>query len=136
MLVGAVLGPVKTSDGSEVEPAETLLTSASVMFDAVFVPGGKKSVEALKLQGDAVHFLNEAFRHYKPIGLTGDGIELLAATSIKGVHVADASGKVVESFGVVTARGAGNLAAFTAAFVGAMVKHRHWDRDQAVAVPA
>jgi len=39
----------------------SLLTVASVMYDAVFVPGGQAAVDALWGQGDARHFVAEAY---------------------------------------------------------------------------
>jgi catalase len=64
---------------------KTFLTSASVLFDAIYVPGGAESVETLKMQGDAVHFINEAFKHCKPIVAIAEGVELLKTSDIKGL---------------------------------------------------
>jgi catalase len=57
----------------------SLLTASSVLFDAVYVPGGAQSVAALVGDRDAVEFVLEAYRHCKPIAATGDGAELLRA---------------------------------------------------------
>lgn len=55
----------------------TFLTGGSVVFDAVYTPGGKQSVHALLAEPDAVHFLNETYRHCKATAITADGLELI-----------------------------------------------------------
>lgn len=74
--------------------------AASVMFDAVYVPGGRESIDMLKQQGDGIHFVNEAFKHGKAIAATGEGVELLMGSDITGVEIAD--GQVKSDKGVVT----------------------------------
>ena len=44
-----------------------LRTVASVLFDAVYIPGGEKSAATLADEPDAIEFVNEAFRHCKAI---------------------------------------------------------------------
>ena len=135
VLIGPVVGTVKADNGTELETKESLLTTASVLFDAVFVPGGKASVEALMEDGASIHFINEAFRHYKAIGATSEGVDLLSASSIKGTQH-HASGAPAGAHGVVTAHGQGHIAAVTQDFIKAVAAHGHWDRDKAEAVPA
>ncbi|MGV0026735.1 catalase, partial [Phormidesmis priestleyi] len=76
-IVAKFMGTIKAADGQELEVDKTFLTGASVMFDAVYVPGGAKSIEALKTNGEALNFINEAFKHCKAIAATGEGVELL-----------------------------------------------------------
>jgi catalase len=52
-----------------------------VIYDAVVVPGGS-SAAALAKSGLAIHFLNEAYRHGKPIAAINDGSVLLDACSL------------------------------------------------------
>ena len=57
----------------------------SVMFDAVLVPGGAQRAEALSRNGDAVHFVLEAYKHCKAICTVGEGVELLRRwASVRG----------------------------------------------------
>ncbi len=49
------------------EVPKSFLTTASVFYDAVYVPGGINSVATLEAEPDAIHFLNEAFKHCKAI---------------------------------------------------------------------
>jgi catalase len=117
---------------------KTYLTTASVEYDAIFIPGGSESVEALKMQGDALHFVNEAFRHCKPIGATGDGVMLLEAADLPDVHVAGprSEDELVSHRGVVTSQDGMDLGAFSEAFIEAIAQHRHWDRQTKERVPA
>ncbi|MPN42254.1 hypothetical protein SDC9_189810 [bioreactor metagenome] len=108
------------------------------MYDAVYVPGGKESIETLKMQGDAVHFINEAFRHCKPVGATGEGVELLKAADLPDIKLAGqrSADKVVSDKGVVTVRNGGNNSSFNESFIAAIAQHRHWDREKKEQVPA
>jgi catalase len=137
-------------DGGSVEVDKSYVTTASVLFDAVFIPGGAH-VEALRRQGEAIHFVNEAFKHGKPVGATGEAVELLRTLESAGVQVAD-SGEAVSSLGVVTvagretkgdrAKGAAGmdgqtgLGGFTRHFLEALAEHRHWGRKQSPMIPA
>jgi catalase len=132
-------GSIKSSSGETVETDRSHITTASVLYDAIFIPGGKETASALKTQGDVIHFLNEAYKHCKPIGVTGDAIELFALTSlVTGVHVAaDNATEAFEEHGIVTARNESQLSDFAGKFKNAMIKHRHWEREKiAAAVPA
>ena len=93
-----------------------LMTTASVVFDAVAVVGGKDTW--LKLP-DAKDFLSDAYRHCKAIALVGDAVDLLPTW---GLVPPDAK----EVPGVVNGRTAKAIAA---AFIEAIAAHRHWERE-------
>jgi len=137
-VIALKLGSITADDGSSIEVDQALTLVGSVLYDAVYVPGGDASIDALKKQGDPRHFLAEAFRHNKPIGATGIGVELLEASQIKGIQFASPqmAGQVLTESGVVTARSGQVLPAFTKAFMNAIAAHRHWDRPEQDAVPA
>ncbi len=122
----------------EIEVNKNLMTAASVMYDAVFIPGGEQSVKALKQEANAIRFINEAFKHCKAVGATGEGVDLLAGTDIEGVAIAGsgASAGLLSEEGVVTAPGGSNMKAFSEAFIEAIAQHRHWGRTQKDKVPA
>ncbi len=94
----------------------SLLTTSSVLFDAVYVPGGAASVAALAAERDAIEFVTEAYRHCKPIGATSEGTEFLR--SCPGV---------LEERGVFTTSDAASPA-FIKQFAAAIAAHRFWDR--------
>ncbi|MEX1025405.1 MAG: catalase [Planctomycetota bacterium] len=116
--------------GGEIEVDAMHVTTDAVLWDAVFVPGGRQSVDALLQQDHALDFLDSAFKHKKPIGATGEGIELLAARNWNGVEFAQPGAPVRSDKGVVTLQDAGGAAldAFTSEFAAAIAAHRHWDR--------
>ncbi|MDQ3549390.1 MAG: catalase [Chloroflexota bacterium] len=131
-------GMLKSADGQETPVDKTFLTAGSVVFDAVFVPSGPESVEALKGQGDARHFISEAFKHCKPIAAAGDGVDLLLASDLAGVALADgtAGEGIVSEHGVVTSRGEADAAALAQNFIEAIAAHRHWGRTEKEKVSA
>jgi catalase len=130
-------GVIKSMTGEELGVGNTFITAGSVLFDAVYVPGGKQSVEVLKMSGEAIHFVNEAFRHAKPIAATGEGMELLRASNIQGIQFGDpgAPGQVTSEKGVVTGAGK-DLKAFIGQLEEAIKSHRHWTRERRKQVPA
>ena len=76
-MIAPVLGEVAPATGLPVEVDKTFRTGSSVFYDALFIPGGQASVDALEDNGDAVHWIQEAFKHNKTIGANGDAIELV-----------------------------------------------------------
>jgi catalase len=134
-IVSKFKGTIKSADGQELEVDKTFLTSGSVLYDAVYVPGGQQSIETLKMQGDAIHFLNEAFRHGKAIAAAGEGVDLLLASNLAGVELAEQNGRMAADKGVVTTRH-GTVGDVTGEFIQAIAQHRHWTREQKERVPA
>jgi catalase len=122
-------GGIKASDGKLLDAAETFTTTASVNYDAIYIPGGRKSLETLIMMGDALHFINEAFKHAKPIGASNEGVDLLSASQITGVMLADIHSEgFVSDCGVVTVKNTKSLTDFTPEFIKAIGEHRHWCR--------
>jgi catalase len=129
-IVAKSLGPVKSAEGKSTPVDHTFLTTGSIMFDAVYVPGGSSSVAALKTLGNAVEFVEEAYLHGKAIAASGDGVELLAEANLGGVRLADAStGGVVAEQGVVASRESG-VVALGQEFIAAIAAHRHFARER------
>jgi catalase len=60
---GVVVGSHLGSLGDGVEATMTLANTSSVLFDALFVPGGAQSVKTLSQSGDAHVFIDEAYKH-------------------------------------------------------------------------
>jgi catalase len=118
------LGTVRGASGGEIHAANSVLTMASVMYDGVFVPGGRESVQTLRLNGDAVHFVAEAFKHGKPVGASGEGLRLLDAAGISyGTGTDD---------GVAT----GDDPGVVQRFIEALGEHRFFLRQAIAHIPA
>lgn len=118
------LGTILTGDGKAVAADFSFLTSASVLFDAVYIPDGVESVEVLAANGDAINFVNEAHKHCKAICSTGDTSAFLSQTS---------AGSNTEDEAVILADKVGE--AFPK-FRKALANHRNWDRENDLKVPA
>jgi catalase len=127
-LIAPRLSPVKGSKGGSINPDKTFFNAASVLFDAVYIPGGAKSVAALREEPDAIHFVNEAFRHCKAIGADKDAVAFLEDTYITKKLGTDLS-KDHSSNGVITN---GNIKNFR----DAVARHRFWEREMLSKVPA
>jgi catalase len=103
-LISKYRGMMKSSSGEEIEVDKNYLTAASVMYDAVYVPRGKVSIDTLKIQDDAIHLINEAFRHCKPLRATREGIQLSKVANFPEIKFAgqEFTDKAVSDEGIVT----------------------------------
>jgi catalase len=121
-------GSLGMAQGKEVKVDKSYVTTGSIMYDAVFVPGGRKGVEMLSQQGDAIQFINESFRHCKPIGALAEGVNLLNEAHLVEIDLAgEKTQGALTDKGVVTARGGSED--FIKSFVKAVAQHRHWERE-------
>lgn len=126
------LGVVAGANGEEIKADFSFLTASSVLFDAVFIPGGDASVEALKQEPEAGEFVNEAHKHCKAIAATGSGVGLLARWLADKFTESNTTGKLIANdAGVVTSRGA-VTPNFASEFVKSIAAHRHWERESRV----
>jgi len=122
-------GNLKSAAGTTIPIDFSLLTTSSVMFDAVFIPGTAKSVAVLISDADAQHFINEAFKHCKTIAASGEGCQLIERFVVGTTEKDNDPGLIVSS-DVVTRE-------MTAEFVNAIASHRHWGREmRALKIPA
>jgi catalase len=133
-LVGTVLGKVNGADGEAMEVKKSFFTTASVLYDALYIPGGQASVDTLLQEGSAIHFVNEMYKHCKPIGATGEGVALLQGSALPPLTLSEDG--LQEEHGVVTLMNSTTLNGFTKSFLTAIAKHRHWTREAKERVPA
>ncbi|MFJ2340688.1 catalase HPII [Pseudomonas protegens] len=120
-LLGPTSAPVTTADGKRLPVDASMEGLPSVAFDAVFVPGGAQSINALSGNGVALHYLLEAYKHLKAIALHGDARELLHSLRLEADE------------GLIVGADAKALKAF----IAAIAQHRVWSREEkAKAIPA
>lgn len=119
-IIAPYQGNVKTDKGGEIAVDFSFLTCSSVLFDAVFIPGGQ-GLNELSQDADVMDFLNDAYRHCKVIGAQGDGIELLLGTSFANKIDNNDEGIVIEE--------KPQNQDFAANFIAAMGNHRIWARE-------
>ena len=127
------LGTIAGANGTQITVDKSLLTVASVLYDAVYVPGGANSVATLEAEADAIHFLNEAYKHCKAIAATGDALQVLEATYFAKKLPEDNSDATVMREGVIIGTDAGNVAK---QFIAAIAQHRFWEREKPRKIPA
>lgn len=59
-------GMIKSSTGEEIETDKSHITTGSIMYDAIYIPDGEKSIEALIKEGDAIHLSTRPSSTAKP----------------------------------------------------------------------
>ncbi|WP_209401481.1 catalase [Pseudozobellia sp. WGM2] len=105
-------GTITCDEDMEHEVDASIMTTESVLFDAVYVPGGQKSIDALLKKPKYIKFINEAFSHCKAIAVDGEGEKLIDESALKEYKDDKAlfiNGKPKE-------------------FISAIAQHRNWDR--------
>jgi catalase len=123
------LGVVTGASGEELKVDFSFLTGSSVLFDAVYIPGGDASVAALTGQPEASEFVSEAYKHCKAIAASGAGVGLLATAITGKLSEKEASGEqVAADRGVVSSRDAA-VSDVAKTFITAIAQHRHWERE-------
>ena len=121
-IVATHLGTLKGSDGQEILINWTFQSTSSALYDAVYVAAGAQSVQKLKQDFDAVRFVNEAFRHCKPLAASAEGVELLKAAAYPGAEdILGAEGVVVDA--------STDVANLVQEFAAAIKQHRFWSRE-------
>ena len=118
-LVGAQLGALESSGQDPLEVDSTMAATPSVLYDAVVVPDG---AAALASDGRALEFVKDQYRHCKPILAMGTGAKLLEKA---GIPQTLPSGK--PDPGIIS--GPSGDEGPAEAFVNALAKHRHFDRE-------
>jgi len=112
-IVSGQLGTVKGADGTKIEVNKTFLTTNSVLLDDLYVVGGTAENQ-MKFNQDVTSFVNEAYKHYKPIGVATTGqnyIQTSGSNNLAGVIFA------------------ANNPDFEDQFIAAITQQRFWDRE-------
>lgn len=111
-LVGEKFGVRYGENDLAVEIDETFLTVHPTLYDALYVVGGEADNKK-KFTMDIADFINEAFKHYKTIGIASTGKEFFEASNAEigpGIITGDENGAIADRF------------------VNAVAAHRHWNR--------
>ncbi|MBC7774416.1 MAG: catalase [Phycisphaerae bacterium] len=123
-IVAPHLGQIASANGKGVKADQSFLTAASVLFDAVYVPGGQQSANALQAEPDAINFINEAYKHCKAIAADGAGAKFLSAT--------DAGTKAPGKNEGDKSKGRNGVLVDDSpkSFIAAIAQHRFWEREK------
>lgn len=112
-LISEKLGTVRSADNVKGNITETFLTTSPVLYDALYVVGGTANNQA-KFNKDVEDFIEEAYMHYKPIGIAKSGTSFFEASEAKvGPGIIFAS----------------ENPDFDKSFIKAIAKQRFWKRD-------
>ncbi|MEO5594124.1 MAG: catalase HPII [Chitinophagaceae bacterium] len=126
-IIAPKLGAITADNNTTIPADQSFLTAASVLYDAVYVAGGDMNAANLKGEPDAVHFINEAYKHCKAIAAESSGKGVLEATYFSK----KLQEKKIED-GVLI--GSGKKLATD--FINAIAQHRFWEREKPRKVPA
>jgi catalase len=129
LLVGPVVGEIADDVGAAHHAPFSILTTSSVLFDAVYVPGGEGAAQ-WALESDALEFVKDAYKHCKQICATGEGVALLTAAGIPVGAKNDA-----DPADDATIVGARLTAKVVNRFIDAMGRHRLWSREVELHLP-
>ena len=112
-------GTIKADDGQEFKVDHSLMTTASVLFDALYLPGGASSVQRLTREPDALTFVQDTFKHCKTIAAS-DAAVVLVRSCLAIQSDSDP--------GLILLQKATQKAT-TEGFIAAVAMHRHWARE-------
>jgi catalase len=129
VLVGPSIGPIAAADGTEHQLKYSVLTTSSVLFDAIWVAGGENA-GMWTGEEDAIDFVRDAYKHCKAVGASGDGIRLLQAADIPAARAVDP-----EPPDDATILAPAVSAAVARRFIDAMAMHRLWTRQPELHLP-
>ena len=119
-IVAPKLGKIKGKSGGSIKVDQSLLTSSSVLFDAIFVPNG--GIKKLSSEVEAINFVSEAYRHCKAIALDGEAVELFQASYLGKKLPKSSADKEWASLGII-------INGSPKEFIKAIAQHRFWIRE-------
>ncbi|MGE4240599.1 catalase [Ramlibacter sp.] len=124
-LVGPRIGPMKSTSGDPLDADASLENEPGFLFDGLVLPDGDEAVAALAQDGHTMEFIKDQFRHCKTILALGASRQLLAKAGLPaGPQKSQATGET----GLLSADAA-EIETAIPAFIAALAKHRHFDRE-------
>ncbi|WP_293952750.1 MULTISPECIES: catalase [unclassified Sphingobacterium] len=131
-IISPKLGQITGSDNKPIQVEESFLTAASVLYDGIYVPGGEASVNKLQSNPDAIHFLNEGFKHCKAIAADSEARPVLDATYFLSNAPEFDGGSPLDAGLIIE----GDAKSLADKFIKAIGRHRFWEREKKRKVPA
>lgn len=111
-VVSETLRPVSGEKGTELAVDQTFITAHPALFDSLYVVGGKAKDQVM-FDEEVKKFVNDAYIHYKPIGIAARAKNYLTDTENNNL-----SGVIFEE----------DNSNFTDDFVEAVTTQRFWNR--------
>jgi catalase len=119
--VGVRIGPVTGEDGTALDADASMENEPSFLFDALVLPDGKKAADLLARNGQTSEYIQNQYRHCKPILALGASTALLDGAGAfatlpdgsedPGIVIADEAADGIERF------------------LGALARRRHFERE-------
>ncbi|MFN8658912.1 MAG: catalase [Candidatus Obscuribacterales bacterium] len=131
-LVGTRAGELTGSDDKKHPVDFALSATGSVLFDAVFLPGGQESVKSLAKNAHAKLFVLEMYKHCKTIGAAAEAVGFLADV-LKPFELKTSDDELNSAEGVVVSQKA--TAKSAQEFVTAVGQPRAFDRKYIDRIP-
>ncbi|MBF0364094.1 MAG: catalase [Oligoflexia bacterium] len=136
-IVAPRLGEIKGSGDKEIHADFSLLTTSSVLFDALYIPGGLQSVHRLAQDERAILFINEAFTHCKAIAADNEGVTLLMTSGVGDFLNSKKEGEIdpekrkefMEGVLMNTDIKEGEESSSAHHFIKLIMQHRFWKRE-------
>ncbi len=126
VVVAPRIGPVVASDKVKLHATASLENSAPVLFDALVLPDGDEAIARLMKQPQTMAFVSDTYHHGKTLLLLGSAASKLLDKA--GVSPTLPTGEADPG---VLAAGQGGVQSISAAFIAAVAKHRHPERELA-----
>ncbi|KYG74884.1 catalase [Roseivirga ehrenbergii] len=82
MIIAPHGGEITCNENKKHAVDAAIATTESVLFDAVYIPGGEKSVKALLKVAKFTKFVNEAFKYCKAVAADNEGEELIDNSAV------------------------------------------------------
>ena len=117
--VGPRVGLHRAGGGGEFEAEASLESEASVLFDAMVVPGGDTAVDLLVADGRAIEFVRDQYRHCKAMLAVGEGRRLFEAAGL---------GEVLDDAGLIVAPAFNR--GLVSDFAAQVARHRVFERER------
>ena len=81
-IIAPKLGTVMPVKGAAIQADKSLMTVSSVLYDAVYIPGGAKAISLLVQKPEAAEFISQAYKHCKAICFEADAEPLISKTML------------------------------------------------------
>ncbi|HSP11925.1 MAG TPA: catalase [Salegentibacter sp.] len=125
-------GTLKLTGNKEVKIDNSYITTASVLYDAIFLPAGELAINKLRDMPEAVFFLDEAFKHCKPIATDSKPENSILPETFFWKKLKDQN---MSELGVLSNKKE-NFIQLSKDFVKAIKKSRFWEREKTDDIPA
>lgn len=121
-VIAPALGSVKGKNGGKLKADQSFVTTSSVLYDAVYIPGGTAGIRLLQAEIDALNFIDEAYKHCKAIALDDEALGLFESTYEGKKLGRKALEKEAASLGILINKSPKD-------FAKAIAQHRFWIRE-------